>query len=306
MLLFTNFNHQKLSLNQLAIELNLRYGISISKQAIDDRFTQAAVDFIKSILEQALKIMIYEQEFKDLGILQHFTQLKIKDSTCFQLPENMAEKYAGSGGSGSGASIRIQFEYDFKTGAISDLSLHAFNNQDLNDAGRTMSSVQPNELVLRDLGYSKIEVFQQIVSQEAFFLSRLKSNITVYEKKGNDLVKIDFQAIEANMKETGQTFIEKQVYIGEREKLPVRLLIELMPEDKKQERLRTAQQTAKKKGRKIGKAFLARYGLNLFITNIDEQKMDGRKLRKLYLIRWQIELMFKTWKSIGEIHLVKK
>ncbi len=86
--------------------------------------------------------------------------LKIKDSTCFQLPENMAEKYAGSGGSESGASIRIQFEYDFKTGAISDLSLHAFNDQDLNDAVRTMSSVQPNELVLRDLGYSKIEVFQ--------------------------------------------------------------------------------------------------------------------------------------------------
>ncbi len=160
MLLFTHFNHQKLSLNQLAIELNLRYGISISKQAIDDRFTQAAVDFIKGILEQAIKIMIYDQEFKDLGILQHFTQLKIKDSTCFQLPENMAEKYAGSGGSGSGASIRIQFEYDFKTGAISDLSIHAFNDQDLNDAVRTISSVQPNELVLRDLGYSRIEVFQ--------------------------------------------------------------------------------------------------------------------------------------------------
>ena len=35
MLLFTHFNHQQLSLNQLAIELKLRYGISISKQAID-------------------------------------------------------------------------------------------------------------------------------------------------------------------------------------------------------------------------------------------------------------------------------
>lgn len=291
MLLFTHFNHKKLSLNQLAIELNLRYGITISKQAIDDRFTQAAVDFIKSILEQALKIMIYDQEFKDLDILQHFTQLKIKDLTCFQLPENMAEKYAGSGGSGSNASIRIQFEYEFKTGAISDLSLHAFNDQDSTDAVRTTSSIQPRELLLRDLGYSNIGVFQQIISQEAFFMSRLKSNIIVYEKKDNDFVRIDFQEIEANMKKTGKTFIEKQVYIGESEKLPVRLLIELMPEDKKQERLRVAQKEAKKKGRKIGKSFTARYGLNLFITNVDEETMDGRKIRKLYLIRWQIELM---------------
>ncbi|MBI9039125.1 MAG: hypothetical protein JEY97_13405, partial [Bacteroidales bacterium] len=54
-LLFTHFNHEELSLNELAIQLKLRYQINISKQAIDKRFTQAAVEYIKSILEKALK-----------------------------------------------------------------------------------------------------------------------------------------------------------------------------------------------------------------------------------------------------------
>jgi len=56
MLLFTEFNHVKLILNELAIQLKLRSKIEISKQGIDERFNQAAVNFVKSILEKAIKI----------------------------------------------------------------------------------------------------------------------------------------------------------------------------------------------------------------------------------------------------------
>jgi len=90
------------------------------------------------------------------------------------------------------------------------------------------------------------------------------------------------------------------------EKLKIRLLIELLPEQKKKERLRKNQQTAKMKGRKVGKCFKDHYGLNLFISNIDEKTIKGEELRELYKLRWQIELMFKIWKSIGEIHRIKK
>ncbi|MBI9037419.1 MAG: hypothetical protein JEY97_04730, partial [Bacteroidales bacterium] len=64
------------------------------KQAIDKRFTQAAVEYIKSILEKALKIVID----KNLGHFPNFSELKLKDSTCFQLPEDMPKKYPGCGG----------------------------------------------------------------------------------------------------------------------------------------------------------------------------------------------------------------
>ncbi len=306
MLLFTEFNHKKLSLNELSIQLKLRFNIDISKQGIDERFTQAAVNFVKSILEKAIKIIIAEDAIDDFGHFAQFTQVKIKDSTSFQLPSDMAEKYPGSGGSASKAAIRIQFEYDFKTGKISDLSLHPSNEQDLTDAHQTRSSVMFSELIIRDLGYSNLDVFEYIIQSEAYFLSRLKYNINVYEKKGNEFVLLDFGKIEEHLRITNQTFIEKNVYIGETKKLPVRLLIELFPEDKKQKRLENAHKEAKRKGRKVGKCYKERYGLNLFITNIDEKMMEGQKLRKLYLLRWQIELMFKTWKSIGEIHRIKK
>jgi len=306
MLLFTELNHEKLSLNELAIQLKLRSKIEISKQGIDERFNQAAVNFVKSILEKAIKIIIDDDGYADLGHFAQFTQVKIKDSTSFQLPPDMAEKYPGSGGSASKAAIRIQFEYDFKTGKINDLSLHPFNSQDSTNAHQTVSSVAFGELIIRDLGYFKFEVFEQIAQSGAYFLSRLKYGIKVYEKKGNKFVLLDFGEIQAYLSITNQTFIEKDVFIGSTKKLPVRLLIELLPEDKKKKRLEKAHKEAKRKGRKVGKCFKEQYGLNLFITNIDKEMMEGQKLRKLYLLRWQIELMFKTWKSIGEIHLIKK
>ena len=58
MLLFTEFNHKELSLNSMALQLQDRYGIILSKQAVDWRFSDLSVKFFKVLLEKALKINI--------------------------------------------------------------------------------------------------------------------------------------------------------------------------------------------------------------------------------------------------------
>jgi hypothetical protein len=304
MLLFTHFNHKGLSLNELAVQLKMRYNIDITKQGVNYRFSEAAVVFIKCILEKALKIVI-EDETK-LEFLKHFKRVKIKDSTAFQLPEDMAEKYPGSGGAGSKAMLRIQFEYDLKTGKIIDLSLHPFNAQDTANATETIGSVDQGELILRDLGYINLYSLKHIVKSNAAFLNRLQYSIVVYEKPEDEFIRIDFSKVEQYLKNTGQTRIEKKVYIGEKEKFEVRLIIELLPDDKKQDRLRKANKEANKKGRKLGKEYKSRCGLNLFITNINQSILKAGEVRRLYTLRWQVELIFKVWKSIGEIDKVKK
>jgi hypothetical protein len=88
-----------------------------------------------------------------IEFLKSFPEVRIKDSTCFQLPEEMADKYPGSGGASSKAAVRIQFEYDIKTGKVIDLSLHPFNTQDSVNAESSLDDIAPNVLLLRDLGY---------------------------------------------------------------------------------------------------------------------------------------------------------
>jgi len=44
----------------------------------------------------------------------------------------------------------------------------------------------------------------------------------------------------------------------------------------------------------------------LIITNIESGKMSTDELFSIYRLRWQIELMFKLWKSVLGIHKVQK
>ncbi len=300
MLLFTHFNHKELSLNDLSVQLNCQYGIFITKQGIDERFTRAAVIFFKSILEDVINISINKQSKIDFT---KYDKVRIKDSTAFQLPESMQDKYPGSGGSGSKASIRIQFEYDLKTGEILDLNLYAFNNQDAKNAKETISDIKSNELVIRDLAYVSIDNLTAIQKKGAFYLNRINSIVKVYELKDEmNFVELDFINLRKVMKKNNLQRIEKEVYISAK-KVKTRIIIELLPEKIYAKRIRNANKNAKKKGRQLSDKYKVRALLNIFITNTE---IELKYVQSLYSIRWQIELMFKIWKSIGEIDKVKR
>ncbi len=300
MLVYTHFNHKELSLNDLCVQLKKRFGVIISKQSVDERFNNLAVTFFTKVLENIININIGSKEKFDFT---KYSGVRIKDSTSFQIPENMKDKYPGSGGSASKSAIRIQFEYDMKNNCILDLSLHPYTNQDKSNARETITAIKPKELVIRDLGYIIISLLRQIVDLGAYYLNRLPTNVIVYEKINDEFVEIDFTQLRKDMKRNGIERIDKQVYIGKTEKFECRIIIELLPEKLYQERIRKANATARKQGRTVSEEHKTRLALNLFITNTD---IPAIKVRALYTLRWQIELMFKIWKSIGEIDKIKK
>lgn len=305
LLLFSKFDNEKLSLNDLSCRAADKHNIVISKQAINDRFTDKSVRFIKMIIEKFIKENLDLDE--KIEFLSHFERIRIKDSTCFQLPKSMKDKYAGSGGGGSKAAVRIQFEYDYKTGEVVDLSICEFNHQDKKDAFESLDNIQENDLLIRDLGYVTNHVLREIETRGASFLNRLNTTTHVFEKnKDDEFVRLDFIKLRKQMSKNGLTYLDKIVYIGACEKYKVRLVIEEMPEDKINERIRKAKKEAKKKKRTLKKETIARAALNLFVTNVDKEILPVSNVRSLYRLRWQIELMFKVWKSVGEISKIKK
>jgi len=71
--------------------------------------------------------------------------------------------------------------------------------------------------------------------------------------------------------------------------------------------LRKVNHNNKKKGRNpCTKEYRARAAFNLFITNGSSVDVPLKKVYQFYKLRWQIELMFKVWKSLCAIHDVKK
>ncbi len=46
--------------------------------------------------------------------------------------------------------------------------------------------------------------------------------------------------------------------------------------------------------------------INAYITNVSSDIITINQVHELYSLRWQIEIIFKVWKSIFKINQVKK
>jgi len=299
-LLFYASSHTKnSSLEHLVSHLESSHGVDIHKQSLDERFTRKAVRFVKSVL-----CRLIELQFSDMllsgNFLLNFNHLRIKDSTTFKVPDNLADNYSGNGGGLAG--ITIQYEFDLKTGKFLDLTITEASRNDQTDSGETSDNICENDLVLRDMGYFSTSVLKKFDEKNAFFLSRLPATIIVYDENG---IELDFKKIGVNMAENGTEIMEKQVLLGE-SRLPVRLMIGLVPPQVYQQRVRRKKKEEKKKGRQTKQKTKQLLHFNLFVTNAHAEKLPLDKIMPLYRFRWQVELQFKNWKSLFSIHTMQK
>jgi len=295
-LLFDAVSENTKSLNALAINTNGKYNVEITKQGIDQRYTPSAVKFIQELCGELLREQ-FSQSI-EAGWFTKFNRVLIKDSTKFDVSANLAKQLPGSGGNASKAGVCIQYEFDLKSGQVNDLSISSSNCNDITDAKATITKVKEGDLIIRDSGYAVLSCFKTINKNEAFFISRLRCNILVYEEKDNEYVELDFCKLFYMMTKGKIKRLDKQVFIGRVEKMPVRLIIDLMPEDEVNKRKRNTKANNKKRGHKTSTKFMDRAPFNLFITNIGETVLTSETITKIYKLRWQVELIFKGWKSV--------
>jgi hypothetical protein len=294
---------QNSSLEYLTSYMEGQYGIEICKQSLDERFSEKAVHFVKSVLARLIREqfsdMLYSKEF-----LNDYRHVRIKDSTTFKVPSNLAARYRGNGGSGESllAGISIQYEFDLKTGKFLDLTLTESVRNDQRDASETVENVLENDLVIRDLGYFSTSVLRKINDGKAFFLSRLHSSTAVYDETNAE---IDFQQLHVFMTKNRIEKLDRQVFIG-KDRLPVRLVIGIVPDEVYQARMRRKRKEEKRRGCQMKDRTKFLLHFNLFVTNVDAAKLPSEKIMPLYRFRWQIELMFKNWKSVFSIHTLQK
>jgi IS4 transposase len=102
------------------------------------------------------------------------------------------------------------------------------------------------------------------------------------------------------LKAQKQKYLDLEVFVGEKFKAPMRLIANLLTDEQAQKRIKKKTD----RGGKLGKDALEGSGLNLFVSNIEKDKCDAASIYELYRLRWQIELVFKAWKSIMNLHKI--
>ena len=286
------------TLAQLAAFLSSACETPVSPQAIDERIGPQAVTFMKQCFDKAVQLK-RKSAGADLGMLAGFDHVYLIDSTGFDLDPALCKYFKGAGGSGSKSTLRIQLALDYITQRIyvkigdiklsdAPLLLHLVSGTELDLNGRC--------LFLSDLGYFKLDTFQTIGVSDNFFLSKLMHGVKLQTAHDAPL---DLMAL---LTKNPESFSMPVCINGH----AYRMVGQRLPDEKVQQRLRKANRTTADKGQ--GKSITDAYRLFLhyaiFITNLPES-YDMDALYVLYRVRWQIELVFKTWKSILSIHAIR-
>lgn len=284
---------------------------NISASALAQRInTKAAVRFMRTCFEKILKIarQNIEKQYSSLeGVLKAFNNIYIQDSTVFEINKKLAKFFPGTkrGGKKGGWSCKSQMKIDlihnFTTGQIADAQIHEGKLPDQALSGKIENIIEKGDLVLRDLGYFKIKSLKTIDDAKAYFLSRFPSHIKVYLNR-DDEKPIDLAThLKKHYKNTPA--IDLRVWISA-ERLEVRMVAYKVPREIVVERQRRAHKAAKEMGRTLSKEKLALLDYSLFVTNVPVEKLSFGVIGTIYRLRWEIELIFKTWKSHLKIDIL--
>lgn len=274
-------------------------GIEISPQGIHERINTYAVDFMKTMFSYALK------EFQNkiplpLDILKQFSAVYLLDSTFKQLPESMSEEYPGAGGKGSSASLKVQLVFEFLRGNVEQVTIEAGRKAD--QAYRKYQEIlQTRSIIIFDLGYFSLISLKTIADLGAFFITRYLFTTSLMFPDGE---KINLLAL---LQKQGQETLDLQVIVGAstRKQTDCRLIAVPVPENVIEERRRKAKRRGKTRGKPYTKEYMSLLGWNVYLSNVPQTMLSASQVILFYRIRWQIELVFKFWKSYcGVGHIV--
>jgi Transposase DDE domain len=285
---------------------------NISAPALAQRInTHAAVRFMRGCFEQLLKSTRenLEKQYSSLeGVLRGFNNIYIQDSTIFEINKKLSKYFPGTkrggrkGGSSCKSQMKIDLIHNFTTGKIHDAQIYEGKRPDQACSEMILNVIQKEDLILRDLGYFKITSFKVIDSKGAYFLTRFPPHVKVYLNP-NDQEPVDL-AMHLNKHYKNKSAIDLKVWISA-ERFEVRLIAYRVPKNIVIERRKRAYKGAKEMGRTLSQEKLALLDFSLFVTNIPSQMVSLEVIGTIYRLRWEIELIFKTWKSHLKIDILE-
>lgn len=284
--------HLRTSFNSIALHTGHADAEACSRQNVFKRCTAPAVAFMQALLDHAIRL-----KFPALPapVSEFFKRIIIEDGSVIRFHDSAANDFpANSGASGMKAMLRLQFAYDYKSGRTLRAIPAAYPHTDTAAAGELLDLLEEGDLCIRDMGYYKAEWFQRMDAKGVFYLSRLKPEVKIPREDGGPAMGLD----EFLRNVRGPAF-DKTITIGAKGLFTTRLVAMRVPEKVAAERRRKIREEARIRRKTANPLTLALAGWTLLVTNIPPETAGPQELRKLYGLRWHVELVFKGFKGNG-------
>jgi len=284
----------------LAAELGVR------TSALQQRLTWAAVRCLERVFAESWRFA-FQEKVTRIPLLNKFAEVCVEDCTTVSLPPCLAMQFPGCG-NGQGepdtgrAALKLFTSYNIRTGKVKQVAPAAGRASDVKIAREHAQRLPKGSLRMRDMGFFDRELFRRDQKDGVFWLSRVPAGVTLRTSEDGPQQKLAEYLLSLPRDTVA---CDRIVWIGRdnsgRGSLACRLLAIRCPEEVAAQRRQKVHETACRKGRTASAAQLALCDWTVFATNLPCESFSPEEIVALYRSRWQIELLFKRWKS--QLHL---
>lgn len=267
-------------------------GAEISAQGLAVRFTPAACEFMHSLLASAMS-MIVTSEPVAIPLLARFQGVYLLDSTVIRLPSELHTMWPGVSTSQGDptAGLKVQVRLDYCSGSLDHVALQSARAQD-RAAPVQHAELPAGSIRLADGGYFSLPVLRTYHDAGVYFLTRALVHTRIISDDGDIMSQADF------IRRYGhEGCIDQPIRLGKGELLPCRLVAWRVGAESAQRRKRKLKQQARKQQRPINPDSWELAEWAIFVTNVPATMLSVDEVAILSRVRWQIELLFKRWKS---------
>jgi IS4 transposase len=271
-------------------------GTPITRQGIHARFTPEAVDFMKAMVKECLKVVVRSRA-KPKKLLSRFNGVVLTDSSIVTLPNSLSEVWQGSGGFGEQAScaaVKISVRWNVQNGQLQVLELSDGIQHDRQSLAH-QQAVEVGSLHIRDLGYFNLDDFDTIGKHGAFWLTRYKIGTHLLDEQGHVL------DLKSWLPQQPAQRIDTRGFLGAKKQLPCRIIAERVPEHVVKQRHERLREIARQNQTTPSPRSLEMAHWTIYLTNASPEQLTCQAVFLIARYRWQIELLFRLWKS--DLHI---
>lgn len=259
-------------------------GVEISPQGLQERLNSPQANgFLHQLLLKGVSYLVQSQSERD-DLLTFFAGVYIQDSSQIELPSCLHTIWQGQ--KTEQAMLKLQAVLDYQHGQF-DLTLASGRDH---DCPLQTVALPAGSLRLADLGYFKVKVFEQLHRQGVWWVSRLPARVGIWQDT-------HVMHLTEWLNQQDSTCIDQPVELTA-QRLPCRLLAIRVPSEVARERRkRTRKAASKRKNSHLKPGTLALCDWTILVTNLPPDTFTPDDILCLQRLRWQIELLFKLWKS---------
>lgn len=293
MLVFGWMANPQASLEELS-QAAAAQNLFLTPQAIEQRFTPVAAHFLQTVLEASLEPII-QAAGMTIPFLQRFNGIYLFDSTTLNLPEVLRSVWLGGRSShGTHAGLKVQVVLDYQHGTLAGLGLQAARVHDRH-AATLQLPLPPGALRLADIGYFDLPSLRQLDEGGVYWMTRIPAQVKVVSQDGqpwNLTAWLEAQKCDQ---------IDQPVRLSAKHQLPCRIVAQRIPEPLAAQRREQKQRDIHHRQQTVRQSRVELANWIVFATNLLPDQLAFEEAFVLARTRWQIELLFKLWKSEGRL-----